>query len=261
MQREDRIYSGVGVATRVLFRTFGWQLDVVDGHWVPRHGPALIVCNHVSHVDPLIVGLAAWRRGRRLQFLAKRELFTHPLTGPLLRGTGQIEVDRGGHAARSIGPAVEALRQGGAVLVFPEGTISRSFVPAVPRLGAARVALSAGQPVIPAATWGGQRVLTKDHRGRHLRRLRFSVAFGAPVAPLPGEDPGHLTARVWDRVSALVEGLARTHPQGPRGPHDDWWLPAHLGGSAPSVREALSMARAEAEARRRRRLAEHAGRA
>ena len=250
MSREDLVYWPLGVAVRTICRVMGWSVEVFGSQHLPRAGPALIVTNHVSHLDPLLIGLAALGRGRRLAFLAKRELFTSPWTGWLMRAAGQIEVDRGGLARAAVTPAVEALRAGAALVVFPEGTISTSFVAGVPHLGAAKIALASAQPIVPGAVWGGQRLFTKDRRALGTRDVLGVVRFGDPIAPLPGEDPRHLTARAWDRVASLVDEVSRWYPVLPAGPDDRWWLPAHLGGSAPTVAVALARARQEAERRR-----------
>lgn len=245
------VYTLSATLLATWFRVMRWSLSASGLEHVPRRGPVVIVSNHVSHLDPVILGVALLRRPRTLAFLAKRELFEHRLLGLYLRSLAQIEVDRGGGAAAALAPALERLRDGAAVCIFPEGTISTAFVPAPPRPGAAKLALAASTPIVPAAVWGGQRIVTKDHANWWRRGVRLSLLLGEPIAPLPEEDPRHLIARVWDRVSTLVDELARSYPDRPE-PGDDSWVPAHLGGSAPTVEEALARARAEADARRAR---------
>lgn len=261
MSRGAVVYRGMAETARLLYLLMGWRVEVTDPHLLPATGPVVLVANHVSHIDPLHLALAALKRHRRLAFLAKRELFRHRLIGPLVRGSEQIEVDRGGDASSSIEPAVEVLRQGSAVCVFPEGTISPSFVPAPPRPGAARMALEAGVPLVPVALWGGQRILTKGHKATYTRGVVMTVRFGAPILPLGDEDPRHLTARVWREVMALVETSALSYPQRPAGPDDTWWVPAHHGGDAPTIAQALDLLRREDAERHRRRAAERAAQA
>src|SRR3990170_8054847 len=97
--------------------------------------------------------------------MAKDEVFTHRLSGPLMRGMHHIPVDRDAGAG-SYRNAVEALREGEIVGVFPEATISRSFELKDFKAGAVRMAAEAGVPVLPTVIWGSQRVWTKGHQKR-----------------------------------------------------------------------------------------------
>lgn len=257
MAGEGFVYLPAEAVVRTWCAAMGWRTSVLGGEHLPATGPAVIAANHVSHLDAFLLAKAVLDVGRRrLHFLAKRELFTNPLLRPILRSAHQIEVDRGGDPSRALEPAVQVLRDGGLVAVFPEGTISTSFVPAAPRLGAARMALMADAPLIPATLWGGQRIVTKDRRHWWQRGVLLVTRFAAPLRPLAGEDPRHLTARLWDTVGGLVDEVSRSYPQGPRGPDDRWWLPAHLGGTAPSVADSLRRVQREAEQRRTRRSAD-----
>jgi 1-acyl-sn-glycerol-3-phosphate acyltransferase len=134
--------------------------------------------------------------------------------------------------------------------MFPEGTISRSFVPARGKNGAARMAMTAGAPLIPGAVWGSQRILTKG-RPRNLQRgVPITVSFGEPIPYEPGEDATEVTDRLMARITELVDAAAATYPGKPAGEDDAWWLPAHLGGRAPTVQQAKEMAAREAAERR-----------
>ncbi len=254
--RASVVYGLLVATARLLYRVMGWRVEVVGGHLLPRTGPVVLVANHVSHVDPLYLAIAAARHGRRLSFLGKREVFQHPVLGPLGRWSDQIEVDRGGLAGDAVGAAVGVLRRGGAVCVFAEGTISPSFVPAPPRPGAARIAVEASVPLVPVALWGGQRIITKGRNAFYTRRVVQTVRFGAPIIAEGSEDPRQLTARAWQQVMHLVEASTAAYPQAPSGPEDRWWVPAHLGGTAPTVQEGHALLAREEEARRRRRQAE-----
>ena len=235
---------------------FGWRRTVSGAGNLPTSGPVVVASNHVSHLDPLHLGLAVYGVRRQVAFMAKRELFEVPVIGWLLRTIEQVEVDRGGDAARALGPATDHLRAGNVVAVFPEGTISTSYVPAPPRLGAARLAIETGAPLVPAAVWGGQRALTKGRRDLRRRGIMMTVRLGEPIHARPDEDARQLTARLWQAVGDLVEAEARAYPQQPRDEADRWWVPEHLGGTAPSVLVALERRRAEHRARRERRQQE-----
>lgn len=142
--------------------------------------------------------------------------------------------------------------------------MSKALVPAEPKLGAARLALASGAPLVPFATWGGQRLDHPDHPDHpttRADRVPVVARFGPPVPYQRGEDPVTVTVRLWDAVSEMVDELQRSHPHQPAGPDDRWWLPRHLGGSPPDPEEAARERRRREEERARRRAAgrPHAG--
>lgn len=247
----EPLFSVVAATLKAWMRVMGWRMHVVGHEHLPASGPAILASNHVGYLDPVQIGWVVQRWGRRTpRFLTKLELFGHPLLGPVLRNLKQVPVDRARNPAGALPVAEERLAAGDWVVVFPEGTISTSFVPAEPRAGAARLAVATGAPLIPVALWGSHRLLTK-HRPRNLRRdVVWSVHVGEPVACGAGEDAVAVTKRLWDDVRALVDRAQRTYPQQPAGPDDRWWLPRHLGGTAPSVEEAARQRRSE-DGRRR----------
>lgn len=235
------------------FRALGWDVRVTGAEHIPEQGGAVVASNHVSYLDELFTGYAAYQRGRRLRFVAKKEIFDVPVVGAAMRTLGQIPVDRGGTPQDAVRAAVDALGQGELVGMFPEGTISTSFVPLRGKTGAGRMALEAGVPLIPAAVWGGQRSLTKRRKRRFPRRIVVTCDIGAPLQPGPDEDAHDLTRRLMDVIGEMVDKAQRNYPQQPAGPGDTWWLPSHLGGTAPTPDEARARARREAEERVRRR--------
>jgi hypothetical protein len=121
--------------------------------------------------------------------------------------------------------------------MFPEGTISRSFVPRSGKTGAARMAMAVNAPLIPCATWGTQRILTKDRPKNYERKVTMDVYIGEPIDYEPDEDPVDVTTRLMDAIAVLVEKGQSNYPQEPK-PGEGWWLPAHIGGSAPTVEAA-----------------------
>jgi hypothetical protein len=108
--------------------------------------------------------------------------------------------------------------------------------------------------------WGSQRLLTKGRQPNWQRNVPITVMFGAPVDYDANDDPADVTAALMERITALVDTAAQRYTQDPAGPDDRWWLPAHLGGAAPSVEEAEAMATRERDERRARRRAERNGR-
>ena len=237
------------------FRALGWDVRVTGAEHVPAEGPGVVATNHVSYLDFIFAGYGVREQGRRrLRFVAKREIFDHRVSGPLMRAMSHIPVERGGDTERMMADVRRALAEDDLVGMFPEGTISRSFVPLRGRPGAALMAMEAGVPLVPGAVWGSQRILTKGGSFAATRGAVIDVTFGPPVAYDPDEDPGEVTDRLMGAIGELVDEAQRTYPQEPSGPDDTWWVPAHLGGTAPTPEEAQRRAEEEA-ARRRQRLA------
>jgi 1-acyl-sn-glycerol-3-phosphate acyltransferase len=152
---------------------------------IPFEGGIIIVANHVSELDPFMVGEFLLDAGRAPRFLAKKELFRKPPVKWVLEGAQQIPVDRGsGDAAKALTAAVEALERGECILIYPEGSATRDpeLWPMKARTGAARLALLSGAPVIPVAQWGPQNVLAYKARRPHLLpRTHISVIAGPPI--------------------------------------------------------------------------------
>lgn len=194
-------------------------------------GGYIVVANHVTEVDPLAVAHAVYNGGSTPHFLAKDSLFRLPVVGAALRGLKQIPVIRDRREAqKSLEVAREVIDSGGAIIIYPEGTLTRDpeLWPMRARTGAARLALTTGAPVVPIAHWGVQdflapygkvpRVLPRpryrltvghpvdleDLRGRGMTRsvlaeatTRIEQALGDGVAELRGEPAPEL---IWDRA-------------------------------------------------------------
>lgn len=218
---------------------------------IPRTGGAVLASNHVSYLDFTFCGLVARPSERLVRFMAKDEVFRHPVSGPLMRGMHHIRVDRAAGAA-AFDRAVHDLHGGEIIGVFPEATISRSFVLKGFKTGAARMAAAAAVPLIPMATWGGQRILTKGHPRDLSRGTAVTLAVGEPFTPRPDADPIATTQELKRRIGVLLEGLQRCYPQHPKDDSDRWWLPQYLGGTAPSLEAANELDATESAARRRR---------
>ncbi len=252
----ELVYTPVIGACLTMFRAMSWDVRVTGSEHIPATGPAVVATNHVGYMDFIFVGAAVReQQRRRLRFLAKKEIFDHPVAGPMMRSMRHVPVDRGGAAAESLAEAARLLEEGELVGMFPEATISRSFVPLPGKTGAARMAMDAGAPLVPGAVWGSQRILTKG-RPRNLERgVVITIDFGPPVEYDPDEDAADVTDRLMNAIGGLVSRAQERYPQRPAGADDRWWLPAHLGGTAPTPEEALAKAKAEAARRRERRRA------
>ena len=145
-------------------------------------------------------------------------------------------------------PALRALQGGEVVGIHPEGGMSRSFVPAPGKSGAARLAIESGAPLIPAAVWGSQRILSPGHRPKWPRGV--VVPWGSARRSSRGSDAAAVTDSLMRSIGELVARAAEDYPQHPRNRADRWWLPAHLGGTAPTVEQGLALS-AAASAKRR----------
>src|SRR4051795_4703155 len=235
----DRPYRFVIRLALVVFRLFGFRFDVRGSEHLPATGGAVICSNHVSFFDFTFLGLAALPRHRLVRFMAKSAVFEHRFAGPFMRAMKHIPVDRKAGTA-AFESAVRALKDGEVVGVFPEATISTSFTVKDLKAGAARMAVDAGVPLIPAAVWGGHRVATKGHKVDLRRDVAVTVILGEPLVPEAGEKPQALLRRTRVAMEALLDEAQRTYPQQPADDDDRWWLPAHLGGTAPTPEEAAA---------------------
>ncbi len=252
----EPVYKPVIGAALALFTVMRWDISTRGEENVPTSGGAVIATNHIGYLDFVFVGYAARKRGRLVRFMAKKEAFDHKISGPLMRGMKHISVDRFGRANQAIEDSVAMLQKGEVVGMFPESTISRSFVPAEAKTGAARMAMLAGVPLIPGAVWGTQRILTKDRPKNFQPKVAIDVALEKPIPYRESEDPEVVTERLMVVIRRLVDELSRSYKQSPAGPDDTWWLPAHLGGTAPTVEESLAMSERDRVARARKRAAE-----
>ncbi|RKN38554.1 lysophospholipid acyltransferase family protein [Streptomyces hoynatensis] len=227
------VYPPVIAAARAMFKALDLRFDIDGTEHVPRRGGAVLVSNHISYLDFVFAGFAARPAKRLVRFMAKDSVFRHRLSGPLMRAMKHIPVDRAeGEAA--FAHALRALRAGEIVGVFPEATISESFTLGKFKTGATRMAQQAGVPMLPVALWGTQRLWTKG-RKRDLRRnhVPITIRVGAPITPDPAEPALRVTRRLRERVQELLEAAQRAYPAKPKCAEDAWWLPAHLGGTAP----------------------------
>ncbi|MFI6824299.1 lysophospholipid acyltransferase family protein [Micromonospora sp. NPDC050187] len=234
----ELVYPPVIAAAKTMFRVLDLRITVEGAHHVPRTGGAVLAANHVSYLDFIFCGLGAQESKRLVRFMAKQSVFTHKVSGPLMRGMRHISVNREAGAG-SYNQAVDALRRGEVVGVFPEATVSRSFVIKQLKSGTVRMAKDAGVPVLPVALWGGQRLWTKG-RPRTLtrRHVPITILIGEPLDPADYEYAGKMNADLKARLVALVDRAQREYPDQPSGPDDAWWQPAHLGGTAPTPEEA-----------------------
>ena len=239
----EPVYGTVIQAARVAWRLQGLTFTVTGVEQLPATGGAVVAINHTSYFDFTFAGLPAYKQGlgRKVRFMAKKEVFDHKITGPLMRSLRHIEVDRDSGAA-SFAAAVAALKAGELVGVYPEATISRSFEIKEFKSGAARMAIEAGVPIVPHIVWGAQRIWTKGHPKKLWRpKVPITVAVGEPIEPtLPAPE---LTQLLHSRMQHLLERVQDAYGPHPPG---EFWVPHRLGGGAPSLAEANRMDAEEA---------------
>ena len=245
----ELVYPPIVALARGVFAVQGLRFTISGTEHVPRSGGAVMAINHIGYLDFTFAGLAARPAGRLVRFMAKKEVFDHRVSGPLMRGMHHIPVDRDAGSG-SFREALLALKRGEIIGVFPEATISRSFELKEFKPGAVRLAAAARVPLLPTVIWGSQRVWTKG-RPKRLGRTRtpITIMVGEPLVPDRAGDPEEVEARLKDRMSRLLQEAQETYVDRPTGPADTWWQPARLGGSAPTLQEATAMDAADRERR------------
>ncbi len=190
------VKSSAALLIRLLF-----GLHVQGVEHVPRSGPFLLVANHQSFLDPVIVGVAC---PRPLWYMAKAELFEVPFLGGLIRRVNAFPVQRDGADTAAFRAALALLAQGRALLIFPEGTRGKEGILRPGKAGAGMMALRSGVPVVPAYVHGTGTALG---RGRKWPRLvPLTVAFGPPLG-FSRDERGKAAYEA--AASRMMEGIAR----------------------------------------------------
>ncbi|WP_026530872.1 lysophospholipid acyltransferase family protein [Haematomicrobium sanguinis] len=185
---------------------------------LPKDTGMIVAPNHVTEIDPVAVGHMLYNNKVNPHFLAKSSLFKVPVVGALLSASQQIPVERAGSGAhRSLEAAKTVIDQGGGIIVYPEGTLTRDpdLWPMKGHTGAARLALQTGAPLVPVAHWGAQEVLPRYGKKLHIfPRKKVRVLIGNPVdldefrgKPIDRELLAKATDRVMDAITELLEEL------------------------------------------------------
>lgn len=181
------------VIYRLVFR-----IRVTGKEHVPRRGAVLIVCNHLSNLDPPMMGWAS--RPRKSFYMAKKELFAGRLGAWVISSLGAFPVDRGGMDRNAIRVARDLLARGESVVMFPEGTRSRDGLLRAAFPGAGSMGLDAGVTIVPAAIWGSQ-----------FRRGPVRITFGPPVSA-EGLAAGTKGARAAEVTTRMMQSIAELVP-------------------------------------------------
>ncbi|HEY8030542.1 MAG TPA: lysophospholipid acyltransferase family protein [Gaiellaceae bacterium] len=199
--RPTRTYDTVALLTwPILWGLF--RLRARGRENLPQEGGFVLACNHVSNFDPWPLGMPLWPR-RFLRFMAKSELYWFPVN-LILNGAGAFPIRRGQADAEAIENAVRLAREGNIVAMFPEGTRRRKGLmktrEARPRTGAARIALEAGVPLIPAAIAGTDKLI-------RLGPLRVAYGTAVELDDLRGADVRDAAVVATERLMARIEEL------------------------------------------------------
>ncbi len=250
----DAPYYTVVGAAQAWFKVMDFRFRVTGQEHIPREGGAVLAINHVSYIDFIMAGYGARASKRLTRFMAKKEVFDHPVTGPLMRSMKHISVDRR-DGQESYDEAVRYLRRGEIVGVFPEATISRSFLIKELKSGAVRMAEDADVPLIPLILWGTQRLFTKDHPKDFSRHKTVTVTIGEPMRPTGSSH--EKTEQLHAAMSAMLDKAISEYPADEQPP-GSWWLPASYGGSAPTLERARELDREELTRRAERARAKRA---
>ncbi len=216
-----------GIATDLWYlfwKTVVWviakaafRLRIEGREHEPAHGPFIVAANHVSAIDPPLVGTSLHHRAA---YMGKHELFAVPILGPLLRSIGVFPVRRGEPDRKAIRTSLDVLTGGGVLVMFPEGTRSPDGRLQTPERGAAMIALRTGVAVLPVAVISSQRILPKGRRWPKFQQV--TVRMGPPLTvPRVEGRLDHQVLEEWGtRFIAAIERLLpadqqRTRESGP----------------------------------------------
>ncbi len=247
-RRWSRFSARLEIAVSAAAAVSGSRITYLGLENIPERGGAVVAINHTSYIDWAPSALAAYKRHRRLRFMIKEEMTQVKIINFLIKHTGTIPVDRrAGAGAYAV--AVERLRAGELVAVYPEATISRSFELKEFKTGAARMAhRSAGSDHsadrlgrTPAVDQGpsAQARPREDSDHRRSRRRRCT----------PAETVQQTDAAMRESMTTLLHDVQQSyeHPEGA------YWVPRRMGGSAPTMAEAKALDEAELAERARKR--------
>lgn len=201
-----------------------FDLALEGAEHIPESGPCIIAANHRSYADPVVLATVASRRGRKLRYLGKKEVFDAPVLGQMARVLQQIRVDRGTGSAQPLREAVDALARGEAIGIFPQGTIPRGEAFYAPRLhgktGVARMALLTGAPLIPVALWGTEHLWPRSSRlpKPSIGKRKVFARAGEPVAIAGSASDANDDAVVAERTQQVMDAIAALLPDEVREP-------------------------------------------
>jgi 1-acyl-sn-glycerol-3-phosphate acyltransferase len=249
----EPVFRALEIAAKAVVKVVGSEITYHGLENIPPSGGAVVAINHTSYVDWLAAGLVVHYRGRRIRYMIKAEMQRVKVVDYLIRHTKTIPVNRQA-GADAFAVAIQRLREGELVGVYPEATISRSLELKEFKTGAARMADEANAPIIPLIVWGAHRIWTKDHpKNLGRSKIPITVAVGAPLNAADTIEQTNAALR-----AAMTSLLHRSQEEYPH-PEGAYWVPRRLGGSAPTLTEAARMDAEETAARAARRVAQQSG--
>jgi 1-acyl-sn-glycerol-3-phosphate acyltransferase len=185
-----------------------WRYRRIGTKNIPPKGGVIIASNHAAYVDPPFIGAVC---PRELHYLAKAELFAHPLFGWLIRKYNAIPIARGAFDRRAITQAVGILKEGKGLLLFPEGTRSRDGSFLEPKLGVGMIALETGVPIVPTYIYN-----SNGFWDCFFRKRRLIIAFDTPIekdwiSRVPKSKEGYkiIGQEIMNRVGALKDKIEK----------------------------------------------------
>lgn len=180
---------------------------------VPKNGAAIVVCNHLSYLDPLTFTHFLYNNGRAPRYLGKEQVFRVPFIGWFIKAAGQIPVSRESKdAIKGFEHAIAVLKAGHMLGVYPEGTLTRdeNLWPMKAKTGVARLALETGVPVYPCASWGPERVIPPYSKKIKLfPRTKVSVIMGKPVDLSKWRGRGSEPSAVEEASEAIMDEITK----------------------------------------------------
>jgi 1-acyl-sn-glycerol-3-phosphate acyltransferase len=206
-----------GILKPWLASWFRWNVEGVEN--IPREGAAIVAFNHIAYLDPLAAAYVVDKAKRVPRFLAKSELFDDKRIAWVLKGARQIPVYRGtADAPMALDHALDSLRRGEIVVIFPEGTVTTDpdLNPMAAKTGLARLALATNVPVVPCGLWGTANIWPKGYGKRWSPGQDILARVGKPFMPTGDadspEDWARVGVQVMDEIGALVASLRPAVP-------------------------------------------------
>ncbi|HTY45828.1 MAG TPA: lysophospholipid acyltransferase family protein [Patescibacteria group bacterium] len=188
----------LGRSLCALVSLFYFPITACGREHIPRKGGFIIATNHASFLDPVAVGIAATRR---LNFMARHTLFSNPVFGWILLRVGAFPVKRGSTDISAIKEAIRRVKNGGGLLLFPEGTRSQPGEQLNPRAGIGFLVEKLAVPVIPAFIDGTQKALPKG--AKRIKREKVTITFGRPLALPKTGSREDVAQAIMDSIRAL----------------------------------------------------------
>ena len=186
--------------------------DWRGGEKLPKSGPAIVVCNHISYLDPLTFSHFLYNNGAP-RYLGKESVFKIPIIGFIIKSAGQIPVKRESRdAIQGYEHAIAVLKAGHLLGVYPEGTLSRDpeLWPMKGKTGVARLALQTGVPVYPCASWGPEKVIPPyGKRIKLFPRTKVTVLMGEPVDLSKWKGKSADSVAVEEATEAIMDEITR----------------------------------------------------